>query len=491
MPRITISYRRDDSGVITGRIFDRLTAHYGREAVFRDIDDIPPGTDFRKHISDVLDKSDVVLAIVGPKWVGPRANQNRLTNAADPVRVEIEAALRKDRPLIPVLVLRGNMPRPEQLPDSMLDFAYRHAVSVDAGQDFDVHMMRLVRAMDRLLAFNVEPEAATPDERKLEGASPAGDFTSAVDHAISDTSVDPEIPQDPAEVGTLRAANAALEAKVAALSSAQQTAIQQAKQHREEIAAVLVHYDQEAKSQAAQLAEAQQLVATLTRERDEARAQADVCLVDAKTAGNHANASLDAARATIAEQSKQIEELVKRVEELQLHPSFTQSWGSPRKLIAFGTAIVALLLMVAGLIAPHVVTRRDTAYAQALAASQEKVESQQAMIADLGRRLNLALETLASRQSGSDQRSITGTNGAYDQGTNALHRGDYLEAIRQFKIAAAQDDPSAQFSLGYMYETGEGTSMDLLQARHWYEEAAIRGNKMAARKLESFQFRSR
>src|SRR6202008_2663190 len=54
MPHITISYRRDDSGVITGRIFDRLVTHYGRDAVFRDIDSIPPGADFREHINHVL-----------------------------------------------------------------------------------------------------------------------------------------------------------------------------------------------------------------------------------------------------------------------------------------------------------------------------------------------------------------------------------------------------------------------------------------------------
>ena len=89
MPRITISYRRDDSGVITGRIFDRLAAHYGREAVFRDIDNIPPGIDFARHISDILDESDIVLAIVGPRWIGPRAGRSRLANAADPVRVEM------------------------------------------------------------------------------------------------------------------------------------------------------------------------------------------------------------------------------------------------------------------------------------------------------------------------------------------------------------------------------------------------------------------
>jgi hypothetical protein len=151
MPRITISYRRDDSGVITGRIFDRLAAHYGRDSVFRDIDNIPPGADFRRHIYQVLDESDIILAIVGPRWVGPRANQSRLANAADAVRLEIEAALAKNKPLIPVLVLRANMPRVEQLPESLQDFAYRNAVTVDAERDFDYPINSLIRSMDRML----------------------------------------------------------------------------------------------------------------------------------------------------------------------------------------------------------------------------------------------------------------------------------------------------------------------------------------------------
>jgi hypothetical protein len=43
--------------------------------------------------------------------------------AADPVRLEIETALRKNKPLIPVLVSRAVMPVPEQLPESLHDFA--------------------------------------------------------------------------------------------------------------------------------------------------------------------------------------------------------------------------------------------------------------------------------------------------------------------------------------------------------------------------------
>jgi TIR domain-containing protein len=109
MPRITISYRRNDSLDITGRIYGRLARHFGREAVFRDIDDIPPGADFRGHIGRVLDESDIVLVIVGPGWIGPDNERRRLASPADPVRIEIETALRKDKPLIPVLVSRAVM----------------------------------------------------------------------------------------------------------------------------------------------------------------------------------------------------------------------------------------------------------------------------------------------------------------------------------------------------------------------------------------------
>src|SRR5215472_16028819 len=98
MPRITISYRHYDSLDITGRIFDRLTGHFGDEAVFRDIDSSQPGADFRRHIDRVLDESDIILAIVGPRWIGPDNEQPRLATPADPVRLEIETALRKDKP---------------------------------------------------------------------------------------------------------------------------------------------------------------------------------------------------------------------------------------------------------------------------------------------------------------------------------------------------------------------------------------------------------
>src|ERR1700683_4296717 len=115
MPRITISYRRADSEAMTGRICDRLVAHYGKDAIFRDIDDIPAGIDFRQHINETLLKTSILLAIVGPKLLGmARGGLERINEESDPVRVEVETALRRRVPIIPVLIGNTKMPGSDQ-----------------------------------------------------------------------------------------------------------------------------------------------------------------------------------------------------------------------------------------------------------------------------------------------------------------------------------------------------------------------------------------
>ncbi len=158
MPKISISYRRADSEAMTGRIFDRLIVHYGKEAIFRDIDDIPAGIDFRVHINEVLRSTHILLAIVGPAWLGAISGGNeRIQEESDPVRVEVETALRRRVPVIPVLIGPTRMPSADQLPPSLKDFAFRNAVKIDTGQDFDYHMDRLIKAMDGILNLAPKP----------------------------------------------------------------------------------------------------------------------------------------------------------------------------------------------------------------------------------------------------------------------------------------------------------------------------------------------
>ena len=141
MPRLSISYRRADTAPITGRIFDRLNQYYGENSVFRDIDNIPAGVDFRKHVSAALGKSDVLLAIVGEQWLSAsKDGQSRLHNEKDHVRIEVETALQRNIPIIPVLIGNATMPDAQQLPPSLQDFAYYNGVRVDPEKDFNHHI---------------------------------------------------------------------------------------------------------------------------------------------------------------------------------------------------------------------------------------------------------------------------------------------------------------------------------------------------------------
>jgi hypothetical protein len=150
---IAISYRRADSDAMAGRIKDELARHFGETSVFIDIDSIPFGTDFREHIRKTLAGNDILVAVIGPKWLGPKeAGQFRIAEENDPVRMELETALNGGRTVIPVLVGGAEMPKASDLPDTLKDFSYRNAAQVDAGRDFHPHMDRLIRAMDALLA---------------------------------------------------------------------------------------------------------------------------------------------------------------------------------------------------------------------------------------------------------------------------------------------------------------------------------------------------
>lgn len=152
MSKIIVSYRRSDSAAITGRIFDRLVDRYGEESVFMDIDRIPFGTDFRHHIQDALRDADILLAVIGPGWIGKTADgKSRIIDEADPVKVEIEAALKQGLTVIPVLVDNAPMPGAADLPESIRDFAYINAAPIDTGRDFRQHMERLIRSIDGIV----------------------------------------------------------------------------------------------------------------------------------------------------------------------------------------------------------------------------------------------------------------------------------------------------------------------------------------------------
>ena len=139
--RVFISYRRADAGASAGRLFDWLVAHFGRDAVFLDTEEIPFGDDFRRVVAERLAACDVVLAVMGRQWSTIADERGRrLDRPDDPVRFELERALESGRRIVPVLVDGAVMPASHALPASLQTLCVLNAASLrDASfaADFD------------------------------------------------------------------------------------------------------------------------------------------------------------------------------------------------------------------------------------------------------------------------------------------------------------------------------------------------------------------
>ena len=70
MPRIFISYRRDDSAGHAGRLYDRLIDHFEQQNVFMDVDTIGPGLDFVEVVQKAVGSCDTLIAVIGREWLG-------------------------------------------------------------------------------------------------------------------------------------------------------------------------------------------------------------------------------------------------------------------------------------------------------------------------------------------------------------------------------------------------------------------------------------
>ncbi len=163
MDSIFLSYRRDDASGHSGRIYDRLAQHFGEEKLFRDVDKINYGDDFVDAIDDAVGSCKALIAIISPVWTSTTDKQDRrrLDNPNDFVRIEIESALSSKVPIFPVLVNGAVMPEAEDLPESILPLARRHALEIsDTRFDYDVD--QLINALETKTGLEKIPVTETP-----------------------------------------------------------------------------------------------------------------------------------------------------------------------------------------------------------------------------------------------------------------------------------------------------------------------------------------
>jgi TIR domain len=187
MVQVFLSYRRADSRHVTERIYKELCARFQSNNVFKDVDSIPMGTDFRHIIEDAIWRCDIMLVVIGQQWLSITGDsrQRRLDDADDFVRIEIETALDHSVPLIPILVDGATMPGKLELPATVRPMAFRNGAPVRPDPDFHRDMDRIVRAVEALAGTigrlrDITFEGMRPLVEELLRLHPAGEVVGMI-----------------------------------------------------------------------------------------------------------------------------------------------------------------------------------------------------------------------------------------------------------------------------------------------------------------------
>jgi len=153
MASLFINYRRDDAPGVAGRLFDHLTRKFSRRSIFMDVDAMKPGMDFVKQLDTQVAQCGVLLAVIGPHWLDAKDNkgQRRLDSDNDYVRIELASALKRDIPVIPVLVDGAAMPPEDGLPDDLKSLVRRQALELRHTR-FDADAEAITNALEEFVA---------------------------------------------------------------------------------------------------------------------------------------------------------------------------------------------------------------------------------------------------------------------------------------------------------------------------------------------------
>jgi hypothetical protein len=167
MSGIYLSYRRMEAAAYAGRLYDHLIRHFGQGSVFRDIDAISSGEDFRKAIESYLNACDVAIVVIGNTWATcTKDGQRRLDDPNDWVRIETAAELRRNILVVPVLVDGARLPDPASVPEELRPLCQRHACELsDLRWSFDVG--KLVKDLEKVVRARKRFKVPDAKDRQL------------------------------------------------------------------------------------------------------------------------------------------------------------------------------------------------------------------------------------------------------------------------------------------------------------------------------------
>lgn len=125
MERIFISFRRSDEPYGAILVQTVLAGRFGERNVFRSSDSIPLGDDYAECLDRAIRHCSVVLAVVGPRWLGANdgTGRSRLSDPDDWVYRELAQAFAAGKRVVPVLLGGARLPAPADLPTGITRLA--------------------------------------------------------------------------------------------------------------------------------------------------------------------------------------------------------------------------------------------------------------------------------------------------------------------------------------------------------------------------------
>lgn len=153
---VFVSYRRKDTAGYTGSLVRDLNSRL-RNPVFRDLESIPLGANFRTSIKEGLSSCRVLIAVIGHDWstVTDKAGKRRLDDPSDVLRTELATALAlPDVLVIPVLMPDASMP--EDLPPDLAELADRNGIQL-TDRHWAIGVEELLQRIENTVPGEVVP----------------------------------------------------------------------------------------------------------------------------------------------------------------------------------------------------------------------------------------------------------------------------------------------------------------------------------------------
>ena len=152
---ILLAYRKtDDSDTVhmVERLSDQLSKRFGAGAIVDGASVAQPGIDTARTIETVIPQQAAVVVPIGPRWLegaGDIGGQRPLDQPYDLVRLEIEAALRHQIPIIPLLVGNKTTLPTGALPPSIAPCLSYPTMPLRVDPDFSADADNLSTALGR------------------------------------------------------------------------------------------------------------------------------------------------------------------------------------------------------------------------------------------------------------------------------------------------------------------------------------------------------